>query len=259
MAFRWSVVLCIVLVGLATVASAEITGIVVDENDRAVPNVTVYGSKKTCCPFKAEETRTDANGAFRLGDPGKVIYIRGEGFRPASRIVSASTTVLRIVLEPEQRTEWRIPQCDNSKSSRRRDFLPRSSYGLGYTVRLFLPKGATVKKTTDIDYVLYRVRFARTNESVEIWSGVNVGINGDPIDDWLVKSSEYSERRIGGASWGIDARGTSIDGSRWRSANMVIGSELVRYSGVSADAAAYFDAIIDSACTVPRPHEPSGY
>jgi hypothetical protein len=112
------------------------------------------------------------------------------------------------------------------------------------------PRSAGWKKENDVDYVLYSVRFGKTDEWLQIWSGVNVGNHGDAYEDWLVDSSN-SERTINGNSWGIDSRGVFQDGTRWRSANFAVGQEYVRYKRVTAEAAAYFDAIIDSACLLP--------
>ncbi len=248
MAVRGAVFTAILFIGSASCAVAQVAGTVVDQNNAPIPEVSVYGSKTTCCPSRAEETRTDAEGNFKLSDPGKIIYIRGDGFRPTSRVVTPGTTGMRIELEPDQKTKWNIEECAKSGSPRGAKFLPSRSSRFSYLVRFSLPKNAKLKKTADVDYVSYVVRFGKTHEWMELMRGVNVGSSGDPYDDWLVKSSEYSERRIGGHSWGIDSRGVFKDGTRWREANMQIGQEYVHYEKVSPEAAAYFDAIVDSAC-----------
>src|SRR5689334_10860040 len=106
----------ILLIG-PTFAKAGVTGVAVDQSDNPVPGVRVYGSKTTCCPSKAEETRTNAQGYFTLADPGKVIYIRADGFRPTSRVLALGTASVRILLEPAGYTTWKVPECDSQHPS----------------------------------------------------------------------------------------------------------------------------------------------
>ena len=253
MFMRWALAAAMLTIGPATLAKADVAGIVIDQNNHPVRGARVYGSKTTCCPVRADETRTDADGGFRLSDPGKVVYIRADGFRPTSRVLTSSTSRLSIVLEPADNSAWKIRDCRTSQAAPSAKFLPEIGKQFGYVIRFSLPRRNRVRKDSDVDYVLYWARFGKTDQWLQVWSGVNVGSSGDAHEDWLVDSSNYSERRISGSSWGIDSRGVFKDGTRWRSANFAIGQEYVRYKGATAEAAAYFDDIIDSACLLPAP------
>jgi len=182
------------------------------------------------------QTKTDASGFFRLPAHGRVVFFRHPGFRPLSKILDSTTTIVQIVLEESAQSEWKVPS---------HQIAGRAERYIGDESKLAVPKGMMLKKVQDTDYQLYII-YDRKNKHdlLEVWFGLNVS-SGYPPDDLLISSSEFTER-----SWtcetgrGADLRGRSKIGDRWRWTSLLSG--MARYRVKSEDAAKSFDRIIDS-------------
>jgi hypothetical protein len=71
---------------------------------------------------------------------------------------------------------------------------------------------------------------------------------GIPPYAWILNATEFSERSYkAGDVEGADMRGRLRDGTYWRFVGRL--GESLQYSGLSQEQAAYFDRIIDGACT----------
>src|SRR3989442_14293221 len=85
----------VLMLGLSMVTSAtELTGIVRSKSGISLANVSVTSQCEPCV-----QTKTDANGFFRLPAHGRVVFFRYPGFRPLSKILDSKTTAVEIVLE----------------------------------------------------------------------------------------------------------------------------------------------------------------
>lgn len=233
---RWSggcLLSSVVLVlGLSMVTCAtELTGIVRSKSGISLANVSVTSQ---CEP--SVQTKTDADGFFRLPAHGKVVFFRHPGFRPLSKILDSTTTAVQIVLEESAQTEWKVPSHRNASHAERY---------IGDESKLAVPKGVMLKKIQDADYLLYII-YDRKNkhELLEVWFGLNVS-SGYPPDDLLISSSEFTERSwTSGTGTGVDLQGRLKTGERWRWTSLLSG--MARYRVKSEEAANSFDRIIDS-------------
>lgn len=228
---------CTALAG-PNATSIEICGKVTGEKGEPLEGVRVYSSE--CCPPKYGQALTDSNGDFKIGDPGRVLYFHKDGFTPVSRVVDARQTVMKVTMEPKERSQWVIPRCADKKEEGER---------VGKFFRFLIPKGTKIRKTQDIDYIIYWVKPPSGKNWLAIWSGPLVG-GLDPEDTLLTESSSFTERAVtsGSVAVGIDARGESPRGV-WRQVGL--GTELARYRKVSKGSAGFFDSIIDSVCASP--------
>ena len=222
----------VLLLGLSMVTSAtELTGIVRSKSGISLANVSVTSQCEPCV-----QTKTDANGFFRLPAHGRVVFFRYPGFRPLSKILDSKTTAVEIVLEESAQSDWKVPS--SQKVSRRERYIGDES-------KLAVPKGMMLKKVQDADYLLYVIHDRKNKrELLEVWFGLNVS-SGYPPDDLLISSSEFTER-----SWmcdigkGVDLRGRLKSGEHWRWTSLLLG--MARYRVKSEEAANSFDKIIDS-------------
>ena len=134
-------------------------------------------------------------------------------------------------------SQYSIPACSSSSKSR-----------LGYTFQLSLPKGAIVRRGQDVDYSDYHIGFGAKRRRVWL-SGIYgpIATSGKVPQDWLSSSVEVSQRTWKfGEYEGVDAKGKLANGNHWRYFGRF--GESIRYHDVPADAAAYFDNIINNIC-----------
>jgi hypothetical protein len=74
------------------------------------------------------------------------------------------------------------------------------------------------------------------------------GSLGIPPYAWILNATEFSERSYKARDLeGADMRGRLHDGTYWRFAGRL--GEEIKYNGLSKEQAAFFDQIIDGACT----------
>jgi hypothetical protein len=119
---------------------------------------------------------------------------------------------------------------------------------VGFKIKFFVPKDAVVLHGRDIDYLAWGINFGPATPAVQLkaFSGMNVGY-GEISREYLRASRKFTRRY-----WthdklsGVDGRGTLKHGRLWRTFGMF--GETVWYYNVPADAAAYFDHILDTAC-----------
>src|SRR5205085_6971733 len=132
-----------------------------------------------------------------------------------------------------------IPTCDESSK-------PKKMIGGRYM--LSLPKGAIVRTGMDIDYSAYSIGYGKRRN--RFWlSGMFGGlVLGGRVPEDLVSSSVKVTQRTWkrGEVKVMDTKGQLMNGNYWRYFGE--GDNLIRYENVSAEAADYFDSIIDTVC-----------
>jgi hypothetical protein len=185
------------------------------------------------------ETETDDKGRFFLPNRGDVIFLQRNGYRPVVLMSNKLTDRIDLAMEESEPTEVQVPSCEKSFSGRRFTFGP---FGL------VIPKHARLRRGRDIDYTSFSISHASGNHEF-FFGGISgpVATRGFPSDTWISSSSEISSRswQHGDADW-VDIHGRTQDGGLWR----YVGSYgfSISYEKASREAAAFFDAIIDSAC-----------
>jgi hypothetical protein len=119
---------------------------------------------------------------------------------------------------------------------------------VGFQIKLVLPKDTVVYQGHDVDYTYWSINFGQGKTRFQLlgFNGLNVG-NGEPDRDDKAASRKFNHRywrhnKVGG----VDSSGTLKNGTLWR--NFGMSGEVIWYHNVPADAAAYFDRIIDRAC-----------
>ena len=117
---------------------------------------------------------------------------------------------------------------------------------VGNSLKFLIPNGAKTNRGSDVDYGNYFI--SKKINKRKVWMA---GIHGPsatlgiPSEEWILNATEFTERSYDGRYFS-DTRGRAKDGSYWR----YIGAfgEQVEYSGLTAEEAKYFDAIITTAC-----------
>ena len=232
---RFFILCLVVLFSLgAECSAAQLSGTVKSTAGQPLAQVLIiYGRSLN------EITETDARGSFSIQHFGRVISFRRAGFRPVTKIVDSSTATLDVTLEDAAATEWLIPPCSGVKAGGKR---------VGYSLRLPVPKGATLRKGRDIDYTSFSIGYGPAEGRVWL-SGIEgpMASLGVPAEEWLLKATEFAERSYRSAdAVGVDMRGRLADGTYWRYVGRL--GESVSYGGASQEAAAFFDKILDGVC-----------
>ncbi len=208
----------------------ELVGIVTSQNGEPLSCVTVRQP-----PFS--ESQTDQHGRYRVelhvigSSSCCILQFRLNGYQTVTKAVDPRIGVLDLALHSGD-SKWTPP-----------DWNPSDSKRIGGTMRFLIPKGTKVKRGRDIDYWEIAVGFGpeKNREWMEIGAGPNWSW-GVPFIDDLTSAAEISERDI--ACWsGVDIRGRSRDGQKWRFTGMH--GESVSYRNASEGAAKFFDSIID--------------
>lgn len=113
--------------------------------------------------------------------------------------------------------------------------------------------GEPAEQSGDVDFSGYLIPHTSAGKThyLRTMSGA-VCCSGHPLADEYLDSLTLSER-----GWliklerrridGLDARGVATNGTLWRWVGPLLG-EFAEYKGVDAEAAKYFDAILDSIC-----------
>jgi hypothetical protein len=133
-----------------------------------------------------------------------------------------------------------IPTCSET---------PETKIVLGNTLKLLVPKDAIINKDTlDVDYWWYSVGFGP--EKNRVWLRGIYGLHatsGQVPQKWLSSSTKIARRTWKHGKYrGVDAKGKLRNGNYWRYFGQF--NESIEYYDVSAEAAAYFDNIIDNVC-----------
>ena len=132
-----------------------------------------------------------------------------------------------------------IPVCSNPTDAEKL---------IGFDIKFFVPKDTEVFHARDVDYVAWAINFgpATNHAQFQAFSGLNVG-NGEPSREDIAASRKFTRRYwTHNRRGGVDSRGTLKNGKFWRNFGMF--GEVIWYYNVPADAAAYFDRILDTAC-----------
>jgi len=138
-------------------------------------------------------------------------------------------------------------------SAQQRYVIPRcagisSANTVGDVLKLSVPVGAQLNKGFDTDYGTYAIGFGPADNRVWL-KGIfgNNSTRGVVRKQWLAASSRVTRRTwVLGRGTGTDIRGTLQNGNRWRYFGHP--TEDFHYYDVSAEAASYFDRIIDNVC-----------
>ena len=217
----------------AACAAAELTGVVKSASGRPVAGVVVSSPPNM---YAGRETSSD--GYFRIKVVENIVLFWHPDYRPLTKILKGGEETLEVTLEDAAPTRWEIPPCKNESADGR----------TGFRFMLRVPKGAEVTGHTDIDYQYFAVAYGsgaarRWLQGIE---GPNATLGYPDFRD-VLSSAEFTER-----SWrsgdidGIDMRGRSREGYYWRQVGLA--GSAVYYRGASADASAFFDKLIATAC-----------
>ncbi len=210
--------------------SNTLTGVITSPTGEPLPGVTVRAAQTYC--------ETDEKGRFRIQLPSDsikfccVLQFKKKGYRTLTKVVDPASGTLDIMLQPGEQ-KWVPP-----------DWNPSDSRRVGAQMRFLVPKGAKVKRGRDVDYWTIAVGFGsgKNREWMEIGGGPTWS-SGLPIVSDMTSLIEVSERDMVCGIYGIDIRGRTRNGKRWRFAGTW--GETVTYRDASEQAARFFDSIID--------------
>jgi hypothetical protein len=226
--------LIILVAAHSDIFAQQLSGAVKSPAGQPLANVYVFYSRSL-----RDIAETDDRGTFSLPYFETVISFRRAGFRPLTRIVDPSITKLDVVLEDAAPSQWLIPRCGDEEKRRR----------VGFILRMRVPKESVARKGRDADYENFAIGYGA--KSSRVWlSGIAgpYGSLGIPPYAWILDATEFSERSFkAGDIEGSDMRGRLRDGKYWRYVGRL--GESIEYSDLTQEQAAYFDRIIDGACT----------
>ena len=153
-------------------------------------------------------------------------------------IVDGSTDRLDVILNQATATEIALPACSIVKDKSAR---------IGYSLGLPVPKGSDSHKGFDADYGYFSISYGSGKDCVWL-EGIYgpMATPGIPPEEWILNAAEFTERSYKGKGLLADMRGKSRDGTYWRYIGAL--GEAIKYSGLTKEAAEYFDKIIDNAC-----------
>ncbi|MGP0021197.1 MAG: carboxypeptidase-like regulatory domain-containing protein [Candidatus Sulfotelmatobacter sp.] len=237
----WAMAVVGLIVSTALAAQdSSITGRVTDSHAQPIADVMVAGTQELAAGGPREfKVRTDADGNYSLASVGQIIFFRKNGYRPFTYKRTATETTLNITL-PLEDSGWKVPRCTEEQQRQRR---------YGDRLRFQAPRSAKAKKgEPDADNWRVFLSFpGNRKEGLIIWSGPLLGGGFGYIapEQWYKEAStvlERSDREFGI----IDVRGTTPGGRHWRSISWM--TDIVWYHDASAEAAQFFDRIIDSGC-----------
>jgi len=233
-----SILLSVIFYGSILYAREPAIGFVKSESGKPISDVLVCASSYEC-------VKTDSEGDYDLAKISKrarMLRFSKEGYKPIIKVLEGATSSPETTLVEGGNTVWNIPAC---KENEKRE---------GYSIKVMVPKGTKIAKGRDIDYTTINFRFGRTKQWLQIGTGMNWS-SGMPFKDDLDSSIEIFDRDIRFPRAplenmvyldGIDVRGRSKDGTRWRETGNAF--ETLSYRNVSEAAAKFFDSIIDSGC-----------
>ncbi len=237
----WAMAVACLMLSISLAAQdASVTGRVTDSHAQPIANVMVAGTQELAAGGPREfRVQTDADGNYSLASVGQIIFFRKNGYRPFTYKRTATETTLNITL-PLEDSGWKVLRCTGEQQRQRR-----------YGDRLLFQaaRSAKAKKgepDTDNSRVFLSFPGNRKEELI-IWSGSQIGGGFGYIapEQWYREASTVLER--GDSDSGIiDVRGTTPGSRHWRSISWMF--DIVWYHDVSAEAAQFFDRIIDTGC-----------
>jgi hypothetical protein len=185
-------------------------------------------------------TRTDIEGMFVVEYPSGIyrdtIRFSLAGYHPLTKVINEQTTQLNVVLQIGDNT-WTPPKCSSSTGSKT----------LGSTIKISIPEKTPITHRDDDDYTYDRIFFGPEGNQEEMSFAMG-GTWGPPWPsrDQLLSSSSIQERDMSCSFTGADYQGRDKSGLKWRVTGVF--NEVIKYRGVSDNAAEFFDAIINSLC-----------
>lgn len=227
--------------------ATELSGVVKSEDGKPLAGVkiTTYAPAgpatilgvKTETSTKRHEVVTGADGTFKVPGHGELVYFHRADLRPLTKRLELSAKHIDVVMEPGERTVWKIPACSASDKANRK--------GVGFLVTV--PETVMVKKDEERfehgGYFFGYQQGDKTEVLVNWWESTSL----EPQEEFLLKATEFSQRMwTSGAKWGYEYRGTMPDGSVWR--RVAIANGAITYQRNSKEAAKIFDAMIDGMC-----------
>ncbi len=210
-----------------------LSGTVVDENGTPVPDVWVAHAGDG-----NEHLKTDRLGQFRFRTQVPAVVFRKDGFAGAHyRVQEAHQINVKL-----KRTIGSLPACNSTSEC--------NSIARWDSVFCFpnIP-GISVSAESPGDY--YKDRWFDTsglgkNEGIRHFAGTQSS-SGIPSDADVWSSIAYSERTyIYDFVQIVDARGTTVDGKKWRFLGR--SDEEASYRNRSSDEAAALDKVLDAVC-----------
>ncbi len=185
------------------------------------------------------------------------MHFRRSGLQPFSLIVGNDRPVT-VVMKSQQPTVWSIPACG-----------PKEPRRFGQTFLFLRRAGEPLARGQDVDYTRFGAK-GRDGGWLDAWFGPTAA-SVDASEEFYLKSESFSERFVevsGFGLVGIDARGSSRDGRRWRWVGLqyafgeggksLVGSfrhwprmtatDMIRYDNATDAEANEFNKIIDSVC-----------
>jgi len=144
----------------------------------------------------------------------------------------------------------RIPAC--GKPVKGQSLIGWGKYGLFFSV----PKrGVKISGgKPDVDYVKFVIKATNHEAALALWFG-GMAFHPDPPGETRRSSASFTQTKLlnmDGTEIGLDSRGRKRDTSIWRWFG--VWAEGAEYENASAEDAALFDKIIDSACLIPNPN-----
>jgi hypothetical protein len=215
----------------------HIVGVVLDQNGKPVAGAHIRHTDD-----RRQAYETDADGRFVLDTKAPAVVIRKAGYRSeVVRTREASDVKIRL-----QKYDSIFPICMNG-----RQYEGLEGWGASFQFAK-MPGITASKQGRDVDYGVksYHVNTKRKPKGVTHGSGPNWSY-GEPLDSDVWRSSKYEETSVKlGAYTIIDARGQSVDGTRWR--NLATFGESAFYENVDEETARILDRFLDGACLKPR-------
>ena len=168
----------------------------------------------------------------------RVVFFSGAGFRPLLKVIDGRDgQALDVELEESAGAERAVPACARDSGRRAGVFL-----------RFPVPKGAALSRGRDVDVSDFQI-----SRGAKGGRGRLYGLSGPratygyPSDEWVLAARELTLRPWkSGTFEGLDARGRTADGGRWRYFGMY--GEAAMYSDANEEEAAFLDRIIDGVC-----------
>lgn len=230
----------VVSMNVCAAGDRKISGRVMDVHGRPMNGVRVEAYRHFPAGGATKvEGATDADGNFSLDRVGRAVAFYKDRFQPTALLLQPNNPNVTVTLNPSAETDWQLSECSQRKERH-----------YGQAVWFFVPASAKVKVHAGEDTADAIVFFpGNKKEKLFIWYGIMMSAFSVP-ERFIINSSPLSMREIVGRGVvrGTDARGSDKDGKRWR---FVGTRDRIEYTGVSNEAARFFDQIIDSACFPP--------